>query len=409
MSAAHQFHDFGSKLTQLRTREHLIEYVAWQRGLRWAAADGTEPPQLPPRAPLSINLDLTTACNYRCDHCCDWDILNSGIRHDEQQLRSSLSRLAEDGLQSVILIGGGEPTVYPRFAEMVRFLKTELGLAVAVVSNGSRNDRILESAQWMEPGDWVRLSLDAGTNDTFQRMHRPHQPVSLEEICRWAPRIKERQPALQMGFSFILAWKGALRDDAAIVDNVDELPLATRLARDCKFDYISVKPFVTRDQADRSQVLDLHQSDEGAMTIIQRISSALHLARAFESPDFRIVESANLRALISDAPQELTRQPQRCHMQFFRQVLSPLGLFNCPAHRGLPEARIANRSAYASEEEAHRTRQFVGEFIETFDASERCQRVSCIYNSTNWMVERLIEDEQSLGDLPISSEGDCFL
>ena len=53
-----------------------------------ARATGRPDPEPPALAPISINLDLTTACNYRCDHCIDWDILNTKHRHDEETLRS---------------------------------------------------------------------------------------------------------------------------------------------------------------------------------------------------------------------------------------------------------------------------------------------------------------------------------
>ena len=69
MSAVHEIHDFGSKLLQPEVRAHLVDYVRWQRGVREAAARGRPGPELPTHGPLSINLDLTTACNYRCDHC----------------------------------------------------------------------------------------------------------------------------------------------------------------------------------------------------------------------------------------------------------------------------------------------------------------------------------------------------
>jgi MoaA/NifB/PqqE/SkfB family radical SAM enzyme len=410
MSAVHEFHDFRSKLLQPEVRAHLVDYVRWQRGVREAAARGIPAPESPTRGPVSINLDLTTACNYRCDHCCDWDILNSGIRHDEQQLRDSLTQLAADGLKSVILIGGGEPTVYPRFAEFVQFLKCDLRLQTAVVSNGGRNDRIFEAAGWLGASDWVRLSLDAGTDETFQRMHRPRQPVTLQEICDWVPRIKARQPALRIGFSFIVTWKGAQRDDAAIVENLDELPLAARLARDHGFDYLSVKPFVSRDESDHAQVLDPQQSELGADAVVRRIAAALEFARQYETASFRIVESANLLSLAGGDAAELKRQPRRCHIQFFRQVLSPLGVFNCPAHRGQPDARIAGRAGYCDAEQARTTRALVGDLIERFDASERCRNVTCIYNATNWMIEGLIEDPTALDELPAGSEAsDCFL
>jgi MoaA/NifB/PqqE/SkfB family radical SAM enzyme len=77
--------------------------------------------------PISINLDLTTACNYACDHCVDFEILNTGARYDHEKLLASLELLAKRGLKSVIVIGGGEPTTYPKFEEAMIRMK-DLGL-----------------------------------------------------------------------------------------------------------------------------------------------------------------------------------------------------------------------------------------------------------------------------------------
>src|SRR5262249_59972323 len=110
-----------------------------------ARARGGPDPAPPAIAPISITLDLTTACNYRCDHCIDWDILNTKHRHDEETLRSSIITMVERGLRSVILIGGGEPTIYPGFPEFVCFLN-DLELQIALVSHGSRGGRLLEIA-----------------------------------------------------------------------------------------------------------------------------------------------------------------------------------------------------------------------------------------------------------------------
>ena len=124
-------HDFTAKLRQPSLREHLTTYVRWRKDLARARAQGAGDPAPPDQAPISINLDLTTACNYRCDHCIDWDILNSRFKHEEQELRESMRVMAERGMRSVILIGGGEPTVHPRFVDFVAYLK-ELELQVAV-------------------------------------------------------------------------------------------------------------------------------------------------------------------------------------------------------------------------------------------------------------------------------------
>lgn len=216
-------HDFSAKLRQPSLRGHVLEYLRWRRALARARAEGRPDPEPPARAPISINLDLTTACNYRCDHCIDWDILNTRHRHDEETLRSSICTMVERGLRSVILIGGGEPTIYPGFAEFVRFLK-DLELQVAVVSNGSRGDVLLEIAGALAPRDWVRLSLDAGSNELFRAMHRPvKRSLSLDEICEWVPRIKERNPDFEVGYSFGLCGQRCLQRSAEAVGEDDAI------------------------------------------------------------------------------------------------------------------------------------------------------------------------------------------
>ena len=116
-------HDFTSKLLQSEVLENLKDYVRWQQDLRKSSEPSTLFEKIPDHAPISINLDLTTACNYACDHCVDIDILNTGIRFEYEKLEKSIDQMAKKGLKSVIIIGGGEPTVDPKFTTIVPFLK----------------------------------------------------------------------------------------------------------------------------------------------------------------------------------------------------------------------------------------------------------------------------------------------
>lgn len=401
-------HDFVGKLRQPALHARVREYVDWQRSARAARAAGTPPPAMPAWAPLSINLDLTTACNYACDHCIDFDTLNSGVAHAHDALKASLAQMAGRGLRSVILIGGGEPTVYPGFGDAVRHLKA-LGLQVAVVSNGSRNDRITEVAGAFAPGDWVRLSLDSGTDATFQAMHRPKKPVSLEQICAGIAPLRAASPALRVGFSFIITWHGAQRAPGVpLVENLHEMEAAARLARDSGFHYISFKPWLARADGG-AEVMDPSQAREAHARLLARIDEGLEAARGLEDAGFRVVESTNLRLLRAGTWQDWTRQPSTCHMQALRQVLSPLGLWNCPAHRGVDKARIAGREAYATPAQAAATAGATQAILQRFDASTECREVTCLYHATNWWLERAIEDPRELGTPQALPEEDAFL
>src|ERR1051326_4577096 len=116
-----RIHDFLSKLRQESSIESLRSYVDWQRKLR---ADPEIVPVPPPSISLlSINLDLTTGCNHACTFCVDAEILNKGNKLPLEEILATVDTLARQGLRSVILIGGGEPTAHRDFVPVVRFIK----------------------------------------------------------------------------------------------------------------------------------------------------------------------------------------------------------------------------------------------------------------------------------------------
>lgn len=418
-------HDFTRKLLQPSARPVLLDYLHWRRAVRVAAAAGEPAPELPQSGPLSINLDLTTACNYACDHCIDWDALNVAVRHEEEELRQSIRNLKERGLQSVILIGGGEPTLYPGFEDFVRFLKG-LALEVAVVTNGSRNDRIAEVADCFTAGDWVRLSLDSGSDEVFQAMHHPKgKGISLDEICQSAGAIKQANPEVQLGFSFVITWNGSEREKgASVVENLGEMEMATRRAQEAGFDYISFKPFLSRAE-DGAEVMDPSQAEREHARLVSEIRAGLKASSAAAKEGFRVVESINLKVFLDGSWQQYTRQPQVCHMQAMRQVLSPLGVFNCPAHRGVGKARIGAKNAWADGKDAHDCAEGdvdghgvapvaaagTAAILDRFDASVECKEVTCLYHSVNHFLEGVVSAAGPIDDLlpRIDHDTDCFL
>lgn len=398
-------HDFAGKLCQPSTIGRLREYVLWQAARR----SGDAAALLPARAPLSINLDLTTACNFLCDHCVDLEILNTGISFEHGRLRDSLALMAERGLRSVIVIGGGEPTVYPGFGDILGLIK-DLGLQVGVVTNGSRLERVTEVADRLDERDWVRLSLDSGSDELFQAMHRPRKAVTLDQICEKVRQLKAANPKLRVGFSFIIVWRDCEAHDVAIHENVHEIVLAARRAREYGFDYISYKPFLTRASSNNAETVGLAREEDRLPAILAGIRAQLDLARELAGDGFAVVESTNLRVFENGSYRDFSRQPRQCHMQSFRQVLSPLGVFNCPVYRNVEAARIAGRHAYATAEGFEEALGSTAGLIESFAADTECSEVTCLYNHANWFIEELIEDPSRLDALaPADERGDYYL
>jgi len=396
-------HDFASKLLQRDILERLKKYVHWQVRVRTAAAGGKglapseleEVAMVPDFAPVSINLDITTACNFACDHCVDMEILNQGIKYDHQKLLDSLQLMVDRGLRSVIVIGGGEPTVYPKFVETVRFMK-ERNLQVSVVSNGSGMKKIAEIADCLDENDWVRLSLDSNSEEVFQAMHKPKRPITLDEICAGVPPVKKINPAFKIGFSFIVTWKGAFINDTKIVENLHEILPAARRAREYQFDYITYKPFLTRAEVNNAEIVDLQDTNKEFDSIVSEIRARVDDAKHLATDTFSVYETTNLKVLENRSYRNYTQQPHTCHMQFFRQVLSPLGMYNCPVYRNQPHGKVGPKDAYASPAEYGLTRAQTAERIGNFDATQECREVTCLYNHANWWIEDLIQHPEKL-------------
>ncbi len=406
---AQAIHDFTAKLRQPALVPHVEAYVRWRRAVLAARERGEPEPSAPELAPISINLDLTTACNYACTHCIDWDILNTRHKYKEAELRDSMRLMTKRGMRSVILIGGGEPTLYPRFAEFVRYLK-ELGLQVSIVSNGSRCARLAAAVVHLDERDWIRLSLDSGSNELFVKMHNPaNKKLDLDTICEGVADIKRANPRVPLGFSYIIVWSGASRDDEEICENIHEIVQATERAKRYGFDYISLKPILERE-ADGAEVMDPAKARSQIAAVVKRIRTEVDRAKRMADASFSVYESINLRVLEQGNWKEFTRQPRTCHMQALRQVLTPTGLYNCPAHRGVPKANLAGPTAYKSEQDATATGAGLARVLDDFDASHECRNVTCIYNGVNWWLEKLVEDPREDVRIGVGEErADFFL
>ena len=133
-------------------------------------------------------------------------------------------------------------------------------------------------------------------------------------------------------------------------------------------------------------------------------------AVTLETDDFRVHRSTGLKALLEGQIQKLEKQPQQCHMQFFRQVLSPLGLYNCPVYRNQDHGKLGDKNAVSDIDAYDATRGVAANLIRDFNATTNCEKVTCLYNDVNWWIEGLIQNPELLDTLEDSNaEPDYFL
>lgn len=129
--------------------------------------------------PSHIHLVLSDLCNQDC-HFCSYRISNGfaaenfadadGNRNPARfiptaKAKEILDDCAALGVKAIEFTGGGEPTVHKDHIEIIGHAQS-LGLQTGLVTNGVR----LSDHPVFHNLDWLRISLDAGTPETYERI-----------------------------------------------------------------------------------------------------------------------------------------------------------------------------------------------------------------------------------------------
>jgi MoaA/NifB/PqqE/SkfB family radical SAM enzyme len=397
-------HDFSSKLRQNAILQRLKDYIEWQRDCVIDASGRG----LPIFSPISINLDLTSACNFSCPFCVDSRLINAGKTLALKDVKDTIDTLHSHGLLSVILIGGGEPTLHKDFGEIVRYIKSKR-LQIGIVTNGSRLEKIEAIVKELEEKDWIRISIDAAGEEGFKALHVPKTRVRLRGILEEAKKVKKNNPLVSLGYSFVIVWEGVEIHGKRLRSNLGEMRRSVELAREFSFDYVSFKPCLVRWNESHRETLLKNVGETKEEEIIDQIKTYLQEAKRAAGDQVKILESSNLRAMLNRETDQIKKQPKRCHLQFFRTVVTPFGIFHCPAFRGVEEARIGEPDGYLSETKLRETLIRGAKSILTFDAKEECKDVGCFYNRTNWWLEEFIHSKEDVHDLEKVENDNFFL
>jgi len=397
-------HDFSSKLRQNATLQRLKDYIQWQRDCEIDASGRG----LPIFSPISINLDLTSACNFSCPFCVDSRLINTGKTLALEDVKETIDTLHSHGLLSVILIGGGEPTLHKDFGEIVRYIKSKR-LQIGIVTNGSRLEKIEAIVKELEEKDWIRISIDAADEEGFEALHVPKTRVRLRGILEKAKKVKKKNPLVSLGYSFVIVWEGVEINGKRLRSNLNEIRRSVELAREFSFDYVSFKPCLVRWNESHRETLLKNVGKTKEAEIIDQIKIHLQKARHAAEDEVKILESSNLRAMLNREADQIKRQPPRCHMQFFRTVVTPFGIFHCPAFRGVEEAKVGEPDGYLSETNFRESLKRAAKSILTFDAKEECKDVGCFYNRTNWWLEEFIHSKEDVHHLEKVENDNFFL
>jgi len=383
-----KIHDFAMKLKGPEVIGCFKKYLKWQK---------ENPLREGNIFPLSINLDLTTGCNYRCPHCVDFEIIQKCKILSYDEIISIIDNLMGAGLKSVILLGGGEPTLHPQFGEIVQYLKKK-ELQIGLVSNGSTIEKIIEVAHLFKKPDWVRFSIDSSSNELYRLKHgigTNSSLPSLAEILEKARELKKANNNINLGYSFVISWRDSdspLGNGKRILANVYEISSAALNAKNYGFDYLSLKLCLDKTSENPIETLFNDEQNETIDSAIIPINEEITNAEGLTGGDLKIILSTNLKALLNGTLEKLRKQPKTCHIGYFRQVVSPIGIYHCPAFRGDSRAKIGDASLYSDKSLFANAGKKIFESLSNFNAKCICKDIACFYNGINNEIEDLIQN-----------------
>ncbi len=143
---------------------------------------------------LRVGLHVTDRCQLDCDHC-SRDPGQQAIDLDFSVIEAVLRSAVRSHGASHVSLTGGEPTLHPRFADILD-LAVSLGMTWDMVSNGRRYDRV---ARWLEESPArrdacriVMLSMDGASDEVHDRIRGEGQ--RREVLAAMAVLVAARVP-----------------------------------------------------------------------------------------------------------------------------------------------------------------------------------------------------------------------
>lgn len=136
---------------------------------------------------LGVDIVPFKFCSLDCVYCqLDKTTKKTLHRRDFVPVEAVLAELKDklaEGLEAdfISISGSGEPTLNSRLGELIEGIKKITNIPVAILTNGTLLYRQEVRADCAK-ADVVLPSLDAGDEQTFQRINRPHSGLSLERL-----------------------------------------------------------------------------------------------------------------------------------------------------------------------------------------------------------------------------------
>ena len=149
---------------------------------------------------LGIDLVPPKICTYDCVYCQIGQTAERRLVRKEyiprQEVLEEVKTFLEKGASSVdhfSLSGSGEPTLHIGIGWIIGEIKKLSSIPVAVITNGSLL-YLREVREDLLQADVVLPSLDAVSQEVFEKINRPHPEISVEKVIEGLVEFRKVYP-----------------------------------------------------------------------------------------------------------------------------------------------------------------------------------------------------------------------
>jgi MoaA/NifB/PqqE/SkfB family radical SAM enzyme len=363
-----------SKTLDLRGKLEQKTVIKFLKSVDWETSS---------KSPFVVELDPTSMCNLACPDCISGSLLNKEEIPSERLLNLT-NEMIEAGVKAVILIGGGEPMMHPAIGEVIDRLG-KADVRIGITTNGLFLKKYLNVTA--ENSSWVRVSMDAGTDATFNRIRPSSTGKSLFYSVIRNMEVFARSKRGKLGYSFMIfnegdfGFKGipikgnSLDKFRHLKTNVNEIYTAAKLAREIGCDYFEIKPMYDVNHFAIIQPKELTQI----------VDEQVAMAKELETPNFKILEASKLWASLHGESNLEPKDYKRCAITQARTLITPSGVYVCPYFRGQEQQKIGDIQNQSFSNMWHGTLR--KEVINQLNPSKDCS-MHCIRHESNQTIER---------------------
>ena len=217
--------------------------------------------------PVHVQMILSDLCNQDCHFCAYRMEGGFTSKHfggnpnrfiPTEKVIEILDDCAALGVQAIEFTGGGEPTVHKDWERIIGHAQS-LGLQTGLVTNGVR----LRESPVLGRMTWLRVSLDAGAAQTYERIRRSKAWAQVMRALQMVGRLSG--PLVGVGF-------------VVTRDNWSELAQCCAIAKGFGVPYVRVSAMFSESGADYYDGL------------VEQINEERARARALVDDSFRLVD-----------------------------------------------------------------------------------------------------------------------